>query len=110
MIPTYHCAAYLRETLESVLAQDPGPERMQIEVIDDHSTADDPEAVVREPASDRVAFHRQSRNVVGHVASFNTCLRRARGGLVHLLRGASAVAARRVLRPPTRRIRAWRSA
>ena len=48
MIPTYHCAAYLRETLESVLAQDPGPERMQIEVVDDHSTADDPEAVVRE--------------------------------------------------------------
>ena len=35
MIPTYNCANYLRETLASVLAQDPGAEIMQIEVIDD---------------------------------------------------------------------------
>ena len=34
MIPTFNCAKYLRETLGSVLAQDPGPERMQIEVVD----------------------------------------------------------------------------
>ncbi|MEQ9234992.1 MAG: glycosyltransferase [Coleofasciculus sp. E2-BRE-01] len=38
MIPTYNCAQYLRETLANVLAQDPGSEVMQIEVIDDHST------------------------------------------------------------------------
>ena len=42
MIPTYHCARYLAETLASVLDQDPGPEAMQIEVVADHSTADDP--------------------------------------------------------------------
>ncbi len=42
MIPTYNCAGYLRETLASVLSQDPGPEIMQIEVIDDRSTQDDP--------------------------------------------------------------------
>ena len=48
MIPTYNCARYLRETLASVLAQDPGPEVMQIKVIDDCSTLDDPEAVVTE--------------------------------------------------------------
>ena len=34
MIPTFNSAKYLRETLGSVLAQDPGPERMQIEVVD----------------------------------------------------------------------------
>jgi GT2 family glycosyltransferase len=56
MIPTYNCANYLAQTLESVLAQDPGPERMQIEVIDDCSTKDDPEAVVREIGKGRVSF------------------------------------------------------
>ncbi len=54
MIPTYHCADYLRQTLESVLAQDPGPDMMQVEVVDDHSTEDDPEAVVREVRACRV--------------------------------------------------------
>ena len=32
MIPTFHCARFLRQTLESVLSQDPGPDVMQIEV------------------------------------------------------------------------------
>ncbi|MEW5930333.1 MAG: glycosyltransferase [Gemmatimonadota bacterium] len=90
MIPTYECAGYLRQTLESVLAQDPGPERMQVEVVDDHSTGDDPEAVVREVGGGRVGFFRQPRNV-GHVRNFNTCLRRSRGRLVHLLHGDDAV-------------------
>jgi hypothetical protein len=90
MIPTYNCAGYLRETLACVLAQDPGPEIMQIEVVDDHSTADDPEAVVREIGRGRVDFFRQPRNL-GHVANFNTCLQRARGELVHLLHGDDCV-------------------
>src|SRR6266478_3592096 len=54
MIPTHDCAGYLRETLASVLRQDPGPEVMQIEVVDDHSTRDDPETVVRELGKGRV--------------------------------------------------------
>src|SRR5262245_8949670 len=37
MIPTFNCNAFLRAALEGVLAQDPGPEAMQIEVVDDHS-------------------------------------------------------------------------
>ena len=90
MIPTYNCANYLRETLTSVLTQDPGPEVMQIEVVDDHSTKDDPEAVVRELAGDRVSFYRQPQNV-GHVKNFNTCLQRSRGKLIHLLHGDDGV-------------------
>ena len=35
MIPTYNCADHLARRSHSVLAQDPGPERMQIEVVDD---------------------------------------------------------------------------
>lgn len=90
MIPTFNCADYLRHTLTSVLAQDPGPEVMQIEVVDDGSIIDDPESVVRELAPGRAGFFRQPRNV-GHVENFNTCLRRARGHLVHLLHGDDIV-------------------
>ena len=88
MVPTYRCAHHLRLALESVLAQDPGPEAMQIEVVDDASD-DDPEAVVAEFGG-RVSFFRQPRNVC-HVANFNTCLARSRGRLVHLLHGDDAV-------------------
>ena len=86
MIPTYHCARYLRTTLEHVLAQDLGPALMQIEVVDDYSTADDPEAVVAEVGQGRIGFFRQPHNV-GHIANFTTCLQRSAGQLVHLLHG-----------------------
>ncbi len=86
MIPTYNCARYLEAALRSVLAQDPGPEAMQIEVVDDHSTADDPEEMVARLGGGRVAFHRQPENV-GVVGNLNTCLQRSRGELVHLLHG-----------------------
>ena len=89
MIPAHDCATYLRETLASVLAQDPGPDRMQIEVVDDASS-DDPRRVVDELGRGRVDFFRQPRNV-GHVANFNTCLERSRGRLVHLLHGDDCV-------------------
>lgn len=86
MIPTYNCAAYLRQTLESVLAQYLRPEQMQIEVVDDCSTKDDPEAVVREVGKGHVAFFRKSANE-GAVANFNTCIQRSIGQLVHILHG-----------------------
>jgi glycosyltransferase involved in cell wall biosynthesis len=86
MIPTFNCANHLRQTLESVLAQDPGPEQMQIEVVDDVSTKDDPEAVIREVGQGRVAFFRKSQNG-GATANFNTCIERSRGHLVHILHG-----------------------
>jgi len=92
MIPTYNCADYLAHTLRSVLHQDPGPDAMQIEVVDDRSERDDPERVVRDVGGGRVSFFRQPTNV-GHVRNFNTCLERARGRLVHLLHGDDAVLA-----------------
>lgn len=86
MIPTFNCAKYLRLTLQSVLAQAPGPDQMQIEVVDDCSTKDDPEAVVREVGQGRVQFHRKPQNG-GAIANFNTCIERSRGQLVHILHG-----------------------
>ncbi len=89
MIPTYNCGAYLRHTLESVLAQDLGPTQMQIEVVDDGST-DDPRSLVEEVGRGRVGVHRQEHNV-GHIRNFATCIERARGELVHLLHGDDLV-------------------
>jgi glycosyltransferase involved in cell wall biosynthesis len=90
MIPTYNCASLLRETLSSILGQDPGHDLMQIEVVDDCSTLDDPKSVVENVGPGRVAFFRQPENV-GHVINFNTCLERARGCLIHLLHGDDLV-------------------
>ncbi len=86
MIPTYHCAQYLEQTLRSVLDQDPGPEAMEIVVVDDHSVHDDPSQVVRHVGRGRVEFVRQDSNQ-GHVRTFNHCLQRSRGEVVHLLHG-----------------------
>ena len=90
MIPTYNCADYLAETVKSVLEQDPGSDQMQIEVVDDCSTKDDPEAVVREIGKGRVSFFRQPQNV-GATANFNTCVQRAKGQWVHILHGDDTV-------------------
>jgi GT2 family glycosyltransferase len=90
MIPTYNCADYLRQTLMTVLAQDPGVGVMQIQVVDDHSTLDDPESVVREVGQGRVEFYRQPQNT-GYIRNFATCLQRSRGYLVHLLHGDDLV-------------------
>ena len=86
LIPTHNCADYLREALTSVLCQDPGSDRMEIIVVDDCSTRDDPAAVVRELGGDRVQFFRQKENV-GKVRNYETGLQRSRGHLIHQLHG-----------------------
>ena len=90
MIPTYNCLDYLRYTLESVLEQDQGPERMQIEVVDDCSTDGDVAALVQEVGKGRIGFYRQEKNR-GSLRNFETCLNRSRGELIHLLHGDDLV-------------------
>jgi glycosyltransferase involved in cell wall biosynthesis len=90
MIPSFNCAGYLRETLESVLAQDPGPQQMQIEVVDDCSDKDDPEEIVTQIGRGRVSFHRKSANE-GAIRNFNTCIERSCGHLIHILHGDDLV-------------------
>jgi glycosyltransferase involved in cell wall biosynthesis len=86
MIPTFNCGRFLEQTLRSVLDQDMGSDHMQIEVVDDASTMDDPAEMVRGIGKGRVTLHRQPANV-GHIGNFATCLNRARGHLIHLLHG-----------------------
>jgi glycosyltransferase involved in cell wall biosynthesis len=84
MMPVYRPDAhYFRLALESVLQQDEGPERMQIEVVDDCSPDMDVEAMVREIGGERVAFSKTPKNL-GLAGCWNTCIERARGKWVHL--------------------------
>jgi glycosyltransferase involved in cell wall biosynthesis len=90
MIPTYNCSAFLRQTLESVLQQAPGPEKMQIEVIDDASTDADIEQLVADIGKGRIGFFRQPVNQ-GSLRNFETCLNRSKGEWVHILHGDDVV-------------------
>ena len=84
IIPTYNCANYLKETLTSVLAQDPGEASMEIIVVDDHSTKDDPEAIVKEFGNGRVQFYRQTKNI-GKSSNYAFGINLSRGHYIHLL-------------------------
>jgi hypothetical protein len=90
MLPTYNGDPRLVAALESVLAQAPGPDVMQIEVVDDRSSRGDPGALVERVGGGRVTYFQQPTNV-GHSANFNTCIRRARGEIVHILHDDDAV-------------------
>jgi glycosyltransferase involved in cell wall biosynthesis len=84
IIPTYERVHFLPQALKSVLAQDPGPDRMQIEVMDDCSTSKEVEAVVRQIGGDRITYTRQASNV-GQFRNVNEGIRRARGRWLHIL-------------------------
>jgi glycosyltransferase involved in cell wall biosynthesis len=85
MIPTYNPrAGYLEETLHSVLQQDPGPEQMQIEVVDDCSSDDTASEITRRVGAGRVTFHAEPKNR-GLANAWNRCIERARGHWVHIL-------------------------
>jgi glycosyltransferase involved in cell wall biosynthesis len=90
MVPTYNRATFLGRTLESVLSQDPGPEEMQIEVVDDASTVDDPESLVRRVGGGRVSFFRQPHHLATS-ANYNSCIERSVGEWVQILNSDDVV-------------------
>lgn len=85
MIPTYGDAPFLESTLLSVIAQDPGPGKMQIEMVDDCSGTDSSlETIAKLGLQDRVAYYRQPENL-GLARNWNSCIERAMGEVVHIL-------------------------
>lgn len=84
MIPTYNNNRYLKQTLQSVLQQDPGAELMQIEIVDDCSPQEDPKSILQEIGTDRISIYRQPQNV-GQIVNWNTCIQRACGHWIHIL-------------------------
>lgn len=84
MIPCYNANETIAATIKSVLAQSPGAETMQIEVVDDGSTQQGLEKLINDLGQGRIKYYRQPRNI-GHVQTFNNCIARARGEYVHIL-------------------------
>jgi GT2 family glycosyltransferase len=85
VMPVYEPDRYLVEALRSVLSQDPGPELMQIAVVDDASPTSDVQALLQQATPPgRVEFYRTENNR-GLSGNWNECLRVARGEIVHLL-------------------------
>lgn len=84
MIPTYNSTEYLEKTLRSVLDQDPGPDQMQIEVIDDCSTKGTPEALINTLGQGRISYYQNPKNT-GLIGNWNACVQRSKGHWVHIL-------------------------
>lgn len=90
MIPVYNCSQFIPEVLHNVLNQNIPEKDMEIEIVDDASTDDDIEKIVKKIGNGRVKYFRQSKNV-GSLRNFETCIERSRGKLIHLLHGDDRV-------------------
>ncbi len=85
MLPTYEPDMRLAQAIRSVLAQDPGPERMEIVVVDDGSRQADVAAIIRSAdAAERVRLVRHA-NRLGLAGNWNRAVDAASGRLIHLL-------------------------
>ena len=84
MIPTRGCSPYLEQTLLSIRDQDPGPEKMQIAIVDDASADDLVEEAARSIFGPRLEIHRCS-TPLGIGGNWNRCIDLSRGRWVHLL-------------------------
>jgi GT2 family glycosyltransferase len=84
MIPTFNPDQYLARAIASVLEQFPGPSKMEIQIVDDCSTAVDVEGLVKQLGSGLVTVIREEQNQ-GTPGIFNSCIRRANGYLIHIL-------------------------
>ncbi len=84
MIPVYNRTRFLTEALDSVIAHGIDRSEMQIEVIDDCSTENDVIGLIKTRYGDRISVYRQPKNV-GMAETWNGCIERAKGELVHIL-------------------------
>jgi len=84
-VPTFEpVARHLADALRSVLAQDPGPDELELVVVDDASPTVDVGAIVRDVCGPRARFVRNERNR-GLVGNWNQAIALSHGRWVHLL-------------------------
>lgn len=87
MIPAYNRTTYLEQAVVSVIEQtrEYAAEQIQIELIDNCSTNPEIELLIQRLAKQyKISFYKQPQTV-SMVENINTCIRRARGHLVHIL-------------------------
>jgi len=85
MIPTYRPdLLYLRKNIQNLLAQHPGPEEMQIMVIDDASPDFEPRRFLDSIGMRHIPClkHRQQLRLAGN---WNECISHAKGEWIHIL-------------------------
>jgi glycosyltransferase involved in cell wall biosynthesis len=87
MIPVYNRTTYLEQAIASVIEQtrEYAVEQIQIELIDNCSPNPEIELLIQRLAKQyKISFYKQFQTV-SMVENLNTCIRRARGYLVHIL-------------------------
>jgi glycosyltransferase involved in cell wall biosynthesis len=84
MIPTHDCGPRLEETLQSVRDQDPGPEQMQIAIVDDASSGETVRQIAQRVFGARAEHHCQPAPV-DIATNWNRCIELSRGHWIHLL-------------------------
>ncbi len=85
VIPTYEPTSFLLDTLRSVIAQDLGPEQMQIAIVDDASNRVDIPSLVAGIARDHRIELLENEERLGLAGNWNRALDHARGEFVHIL-------------------------
>ena len=83
IVPLYNRREYLKQCLTSVLEQDPGPQEMEIIIVDDASESDLRD-FVKGIGGERVTYIRNSTNL-GLYPSTNMTIRQSRGCWLHIL-------------------------
>jgi len=87
MIPVYNRTTYLKQAIASVIeqTQEYAVEQVQIELIDNCSTNPEIELLIQRLVKQhKISFYKQPQTV-SMIENINTCVRRARGHLVHIL-------------------------
>ncbi|NJK97904.1 MAG: glycosyltransferase family 2 protein [Bacteroidales bacterium] len=90
IIPTRNCANFLKTTIQSILCQYPGSEKMEIIVVDDCSDKDNPQEIVDTFGEGKVKFIKQETNV-GKSINYGTGLNLSSGKYIHILHGDDLV-------------------
>jgi glycosyltransferase involved in cell wall biosynthesis len=85
MIPAYNPSQQrLAEALDSVIRHGFDGSKMQIEVVDDCSTAVNVQTLIAERHGETISFHRNPMRR-GLAGNWNACIERAKGTLIHIL-------------------------